>query len=57
MHERIIGLYQENALAWDRQRGRDLHERVWLDRFTRCCPRAARSSTSVADRASRSRAI
>jgi len=38
MHERIIGLYQENALAWDRQRGRDLHERVWLDRFTALLP-------------------
>jgi 2-polyprenyl-3-methyl-5-hydroxy-6-metoxy-1,4-benzoquinol methylase len=31
--ERIIGLYEENAAAWDRMRGRDLHERHWLDRF------------------------
>lgn len=38
MHERIIGLYQENALAWDRQRGRDLHERFWLDRFAALLP-------------------
>jgi trans-aconitate methyltransferase len=32
-NERIIGLYEENAAAWDRMRGRDLHERHWLDRF------------------------
>lgn len=31
--ERIIGLYKENAAAWDRQRGRDLFERPWLDQF------------------------
>jgi SAM-dependent methyltransferase len=33
MHERITGLYDENAAAWDRQRGRDLHESAWLERF------------------------
>lgn len=33
MHERIVGLYEENAAAWDRQRGRDLIERAWLDRL------------------------
>lgn len=33
MHERIIGLYEENAEAWDRQRGRDLFEAPQLDRF------------------------
>jgi SAM-dependent methyltransferase len=33
VHERIIGLYTEYALEWDAQRGRDLHERPWLDRF------------------------
>lgn len=37
-HERIIGLYEENAAAWDRQRGRDLHERPWLDRFAALLP-------------------
>ena len=34
MHERIIGLYEDNAAAWDRQRGRALIEKPWLDRFT-----------------------
>ena len=38
MHERIIGLYEENAEAWDAQRGRDLFERPWLDRFTALLP-------------------
>lgn len=32
-NDRIIGLYEENAAAWDRQRGRDLHEKAWLDRM------------------------
>ena len=32
-HERIAGLYEENAAAWDEQRGRDLFEKPWLDRF------------------------
>jgi hypothetical protein len=38
MHERIVGLYEENAAAWDRQRGRDVraqdrecgHATIWL---------------------------
>jgi SAM-dependent methyltransferase len=30
---RIVGLYERNAAAWDRMRGRDLRERPWLDRF------------------------
>jgi trans-aconitate methyltransferase len=38
MHERIAGLYEENAAAWDRQRGRDLHERAWLERFAALLP-------------------
>jgi SAM-dependent methyltransferase len=38
MHERIVGLYEENAAAWDRQRGRDLFERPWLDRFLALLP-------------------
>src|SRR5688572_10892954 len=33
MHDRIIELYERHAAAWDRMRGRDLHERPWLDRF------------------------
>ncbi|HYI41044.1 MAG TPA: class I SAM-dependent methyltransferase [Allosphingosinicella sp.] len=42
MHERIIGLYEENAAAWDRQRGRDLHERAWLERFAALLPEGGR---------------
>jgi SAM-dependent methyltransferase len=34
MHERIVGLYEGNAAAWDRLRGPEpRHERVWLERF------------------------
>ena len=36
--ERIISLYEENAEAWDRQRGRDLHEQGWLARFAALLP-------------------
>jgi trans-aconitate methyltransferase len=32
-NDRIIGLYEDHAAAWDRQRGRDLHEKPWLDRM------------------------
>ncbi len=32
--ERIIGLYERNARAWDDARGRSLMERPWLDAFT-----------------------
>ena len=39
MHERIISLYEENALAWDRLRGRGHMERAWLDRFSTLLPR------------------
>ena len=42
MHERIIGLYEKNARAWDAQRGRDLRERPWLDRFAALLPPAGR---------------
>jgi 2-polyprenyl-3-methyl-5-hydroxy-6-metoxy-1,4-benzoquinol methylase len=38
MHERIVGLYEDNAQAWDRQRGRDLFEKAWLDRFLALLP-------------------
>jgi cyclopropane fatty-acyl-phospholipid synthase-like methyltransferase len=37
-NERIIPLYEENAAAWDQQRGRDLFEKPWLDRFTSLLP-------------------
>lgn len=33
-HERIIGLYEDNAAAWDAIRGGELHERGWIDGFT-----------------------
>ncbi len=33
MHERIIGLYEENAAAWDEARGAELKERLWMDQF------------------------
>ena len=41
MHERIIGLYEENADAWDRMRGRDLFELPWLERFAAQLPEGA----------------
>jgi len=41
MHERIIGLYEENADAWDRMRGRDLFELPWLERFAALLPEHA----------------
>lgn len=31
--DRIVSLYEENAAAFDRMRGRDLFEQPWLDRF------------------------
>jgi SAM-dependent methyltransferase len=37
-NERIVGLYEENAAAWDRARGRDLHEAPWLERFAAKMP-------------------
>ncbi len=33
MHERIIQLYEDNAAEWDRDRGSQLIEGAWLDRF------------------------
>ena len=36
--DRIIALYEDKAAAWDRQRGRDLFERPWLDRFLAYVP-------------------
>ena len=35
---RIVGLYEENAAAWDGQRGRDLFEKPWMDRFASLLP-------------------
>ena len=37
-HERIIGLYEESAAAWDEVRGGELKEREWFDRFTALVP-------------------
>lgn len=39
-HERIADLYEENAAAWDRLRGRELFERPWIDRFLARLPPA-----------------
>jgi len=36
--DRIIGLYEDNAAAWDRERGRDLIEAAWLERFAALLP-------------------
>jgi SAM-dependent methyltransferase len=37
-HERVIGLYQANAAAWDQERGRELVEAAWIDRFIALLP-------------------
>jgi SAM-dependent methyltransferase len=39
--ERIPGLYQRHAFEWDRERGRDLIEKPWLDRFLSLLPQNA----------------
>jgi SAM-dependent methyltransferase len=36
--ERIIGLYERHAAEWDRDRGRCLFEKAWLDRFLALLP-------------------
>ena len=38
--EAVIGLYRRHAAAWDRDRGRSLFERQWLDRFLALLPPA-----------------
>ena len=38
MHERIVGLYEKNAAAFDRMRSRDLFEAPWLERFAALLP-------------------
>lgn len=37
-NERVVGLYEENADAWARQRGRGLIEQSWLERFAALLP-------------------
>jgi SAM-dependent methyltransferase len=39
--ERIVGLYEDNAGAWDETRSRELIEKSWLDRFTAPLPPGA----------------
>ena len=39
--ERIVGLYQDNAAAWDAQRGRVLFERGWFEPFAALLPPGA----------------
>jgi SAM-dependent methyltransferase len=39
--ERIMDLYQWHATDWDRERGRDLFEKPWLDRFLALLPPGA----------------
>lgn len=36
--ERIIGLYERHSEEWDRERGRSLLEKGWLDRFLALLP-------------------
>jgi SAM-dependent methyltransferase len=36
--ERIISLYQRHAIGWDRERGRTLFEKAWLDQFLALLP-------------------
>lgn len=37
--DRIAGLYERHARAWDAERSRGLFEKPWLDRFTAAMPR------------------
>lgn len=39
--DRIINLYQRHAAAWDRNRGRSLFEKPWLDRLLALVPPSA----------------
>jgi predicted TPR repeat methyltransferase len=41
LSETIIGLYERRARDWDRDRGRDLFEKPWLDRLIALLPREA----------------
>ena len=42
MHERIAGLYEDNAAAWDEARGSELKEGVWIDQFLAHVPHGGR---------------
>jgi SAM-dependent methyltransferase len=42
MHERIVGLYEENAAAWDEVRGAELMEGAWIDQFLAHIPAGGR---------------
>jgi SAM-dependent methyltransferase len=39
--EQVINLYQRHAADWDRDRGRCLFEKPWLDRFLALLPQSA----------------
>src|SRR5690242_18649499 len=39
--ERIVSLYQRYPVDWDRERGRCLFEKAWLDRFLSLLPQRA----------------
>ena len=39
--EQIISLYERHAVDWDRERGRSLLEKAWLDRFLALLPARA----------------
>jgi SAM-dependent methyltransferase len=39
--EHIIGLYERHAADWDKERGRTLFEKAWLDRFLALQPQNA----------------
>ena len=34
----VVGLYERHARNWDKDRGRDLFEKPWLDSFLRFVP-------------------
>lgn len=38
---RIVGLYERHAANWDRDRGKSLFEKAWLDRFLELVPSGA----------------
>ena len=39
--DQIVGLYEKHAQAFDRDRGRSLFEKSWLDRFLSLLPKSA----------------
>ena len=41
-HDRIVGLYEDNAAAWDEMRQGPLIESPWLERFAGLLPRGGR---------------